>query len=880
MAASSNNKENYNYDVERLFVIYPYRAKKKDELSVSFGDEVIPLKHDEYAEFWLVAYSVPEKDGNRLQGLVPRLHLTKGFYKFSWFVGTMNTEEAINELMGNENREFLIRISDFKRPTEDGLMGQLVFSYKDKDAIRHSTVHHLKEMDGKGYFYVTCIDTINCTPFVDYYSATLKDLVTYLQNRLSSGQLYLASQVSLLPSKNKIKSEFSSEASSSSSYSVSTVGFSDSGDIVKIEKSTSEKQYKTTNTKGLKMMIVESEENTQAPPKPPRNFEVDKMHENQLEEEIFEFEVKYSERPIDVPEFMEREKSATKKNDYGHKHSDDVLLKNDDVMSEIDRIITELDDTIFEAERKNRDSEDALTRLKETPFTVSATRLHNGSRNLSPSPIPAKISQMPQKITPSENVPAKITPSEIIPAKNSFSGTKSETQSPGISLISEELTNKSFKNQKSDEYELSITRKAEEVPYLRWEEEMKPRLTVESVDSCGSPVNKPLWLSIPPSVYEEVITLEYCELQGKSKITLSPGIVLLIKGEEKDRILVQKIEDGEMGYLPKSKVSESVSKMSWNLGKVSRIEGDNRFADISNPVGSFYIRQKSSTEWVLTVKSSHRGICDHYRITWKDGYYILSNDLFFQSLHLLVDYCTENKFTRRSKRLPFELKEVASSNNQDQEKSPSKIISVTQRRVALMEKISLGTYAEIYIARLDGYEQVTAKVLECKEIARFKRESDLLSQFDHGNIVKIKATCFSQPPYLFLMEFMNRSLHDLLKLRPLNQDFGEFDNIAGQICSAMKYIQSRNIVHRNLKSSNVLCNNAENCPPKVKLADFSLAVFEGEKDETDLSRLPAFWTPPEILKGNQAAKLSDVWSFGVLLYEMINQTEVKYPGAH
>lgn len=187
------------------------------------------------------------------------------------------------------------------------------------------------------------------------------------------------------------------------------------------------------------MMIVESEENTQAPPKPPRNFEVDKMHENQLEEEIFEFEVKYSERPIDVPEFMEREKSATKKNDYGHKHSDDVLLKNDDVMSEIDRIITELDDTIFEAERKNRDSEDALTRLKETPFTVSATRLHNGSRNLSPSPIPAKISQMPQKITPSE----------IIPAKNSFSGTKSETQSPGISLISEELTNKSFKNQKS-----------------------------------------------------------------------------------------------------------------------------------------------------------------------------------------------------------------------------------------------------------------------------------------------------------------------------------------------------------------------------------------------------------------------------------------------
>lgn len=47
----------------------------------------------------------------------------------------MNTEEAINELMGNENREFLMRISDFKRPTENGLMGQLVFSYKDKDGM-------------------------------------------------------------------------------------------------------------------------------------------------------------------------------------------------------------------------------------------------------------------------------------------------------------------------------------------------------------------------------------------------------------------------------------------------------------------------------------------------------------------------------------------------------------------------------------------------------------------------------------------------------------------------------------------------------------------------------------------------------------------------
>ena len=212
------------------------------------------------------------------------------------------------------------------------------------------------------------------------------------------------------------------------------------------------------------MMIVESEKSAQAPPKPPRNFEFDKMRESQLEEEIFESEVKYyeraidvpeymekkrgvifkndaihSERPIDVPEFMKREKNATKKNDYGHKNSDDVLLKNDDIMSEIDRIITELDDTICEAERKSRDSEDALTRLKEAPFTVSATKLHHGSRNSSPSPIPARISQMPQQITSSE----------IIPAKNGSPGTKPEIQSPGISLISEEITNKCFKKQKS-----------------------------------------------------------------------------------------------------------------------------------------------------------------------------------------------------------------------------------------------------------------------------------------------------------------------------------------------------------------------------------------------------------------------------------------------
>ena len=219
-------------------------------------------------------------------------------------------------------------------------------------------------------------------------------------------------------------------------------------------------------------MIVESEKSAQAPPKPPRNFEFDKMRENQLEEEIFESEVKYyeraidvpeymekkrdatySERPIDVPEFMGREKTATKKNDYGHKNSDDVLLKNDDIMSEIDRIITELDDTICEAERKSRDSEDALTRLKEAPFTVSATKLHHGSRNSSPSPIPARISQMPQQITSSENVSSKITSSEIIPARNGSSKTRSEIQSPGISLLSEEITNKYFKNQKSVEIE-------------------------------------------------------------------------------------------------------------------------------------------------------------------------------------------------------------------------------------------------------------------------------------------------------------------------------------------------------------------------------------------------------------------------------------------
>ncbi|CAJ0927617.1 unnamed protein product, partial [Mesorhabditis belari] len=97
----------------------------------------------------------------------------------------------------------------------------------------------------------------------------------------------------------------------------------------------------------------------------------------------------------------------------------------------------------------------------------------------------------------------------------------------------------------------------------------------------------------------------------------------------------------------------------------------------------------------------------------------------------------------------------------------------------------------------------------------------------------------------------------------------------------MMYLEERKLVHRDVAARNVLVGEKISGVPVVKVADFGLArklMEEGIYEASTESKFPIKWTAPEAATyGNYTVK-SDVWSYGILIYEMMTRGQDPYPG--
>ena len=144
---------------------------------------------------------------------------------------------------------------------------------------------------------------------------------------------------------------------------------------------------------------------------------------------------------------------------------------------------------------------------------------------------------------------------------------------------------------------------------------------------------------------------------------------------------------------------------------------------------------------------------------------------------------------------------------------------------------------------------------------------------------KNQGICTREPPYYIVTEFMpNGNLLDYLRSQK-REELGA--NVllyfAVQISSAMKYLESKSFIHRDLAARNCLVGENQ----LVKVADFGLArLVQSESAYTAHvgAKFPIKWTAPEGLAYNKFSSKSDVWAFGVLLWEIATYGKSPYPG--
>jgi serine/threonine protein kinase/alpha-beta hydrolase superfamily lysophospholipase len=198
------------------------------------------------------------------------------------------------------------------------------------------------------------------------------------------------------------------------------------------------------------------------------------------------------------------------------------------------------------------------------------------------------------------------------------------------------------------------------------------------------------------------------------------------------------------------------------------------------------------------------------------------------------------------------------------------------RRYVEEERIATGGFGEVYRAR----DQVTGQLVVIKRIrsgladkdpkylARFEREGLALRQLNHPNIVTLLAVVYQNGQPCLVMEYApGGTLRDLLdkdKDLPLDRVLG----IALELADALSRAHHMGIIHRDLKPENVLI--AQDGTPR--LTDFGAALLQHEDvrlpQTAAIFGSPAYLSP-EALKGDEIDARSDIWSFGVMLYEVL-----------
>ncbi|NWH48350.1 FES kinase, partial [Fregata magnificens] len=311
-------------------------------------------------------------------------------------------------------------------------------------------------------------------------------------------------------------------------------------------------------------------------------------------------------------------------------------------------------------------------------------------------------------------------------------------------------------------------------------------------------------------------------------------------------------------------VQKPLCQQVWYHGAIPRSE----VQELLSCSGDFLVREsQGKQEYVLSVLWD--GQPRHFIIQAANNMYRLEGE-GFPTIPLLIEHLLQSQqpITRKSgivlaRAVP---KDKWVLNHED---------------VLLGERIGRGNFGEVFSGRLRA-DNTPVAVKSCRENlppelkAKFLQEARILKQYNHPNIVRLIGVCTQKQPIYIVMELVQGGdFLSFLRSEGPHLRVKELIKMTENAAAGMEYLESKHCIHRDLAARNCLVTEKNT----LKISDFGMSREEEDgiyASTAGMKQIPVKWTAPEALNYGRYSSESDVWSFGILLWEAFSLGAIPY----